>query len=276
MNKIFVANKPLFLSSNHFLSCLKRKDNVKKAGFSGTLDPFACGALLVAYGQYTKLFCHLNKNPKIYEATLWLGVKSESFDTENIISIQNTKPFSKNQILNSLMKFQGEIPYIPPKYCAKKIDGKKAYELARSGAEVKLKEQTMEVYKIEFLNYCHPFVSFRASVSEGSYIRSLGQLIAQDLGVDGTLSYLCRISEGGLFFENYKTLNPLEILPYEKINRQKDTILKAKMQDGKKITKADLKIEDFGDFIVYFEDFFSIISHKNNEIKYLLNRIPLC
>lgn len=272
-----MANKPLFLSSNHFLSRLKRRDNIKKAGFSGTLDPFACGALLVAYGQYTKLFCHLNKSPKVYEATLWLGVKSESFDIENVLEVEVLKAFDKGRILESLLKFQGKIAYIPPKYCAKKIQGKKAYELARSGLDVCLKKQIMEVFCIEFLNYSHPFVSFRVSVSEGSYIRSLGQLIAQDLGVNGTLSYLCRISEGGLCYEGEKALNPLEILPYKKIDKRADMLLRQKMLDGKKITKEELKINDFGDFIVYFEDFFSIISLQNDTtIEYLLNRIPLC
>jgi len=84
MNRLFVAYKPTGISSNFFLNRLKRKYNTKKVGFSGTLDPFAKGVLLIGMGSYTKLFRFLNKAPKTYRATLWLGAKSDSLDTEMI------------------------------------------------------------------------------------------------------------------------------------------------------------------------------------------------
>ena len=89
MNAIFVANKPSGMSSNHFLGRLKKKYGVKKAGFSGTLDPFASGCLIVAFGSYTKFFRFLDKSPKVYEATIWLGASSPSMDNENISEISN-------------------------------------------------------------------------------------------------------------------------------------------------------------------------------------------
>ena len=87
MNRLFVAKKPIGVSSNHFLSRLKKKYNEKKAGFSGTLDPFAGGVLVVGMGQYTRLFNYLKKTPKIYQATIWLGAFCESGDNENITQI---------------------------------------------------------------------------------------------------------------------------------------------------------------------------------------------
>ena len=88
MNKIFCINKPKFISSNHYLKRIKRKYKVKKAGFSGTLDPFASGNLICAFGQYTKLFRFLEKRKKKYLATIWLGCESDSMDIENILNIK--------------------------------------------------------------------------------------------------------------------------------------------------------------------------------------------
>ena len=90
MNRLFVAYKPKGMVSNRFLSRLKRKYGVKKAGFSGILDPFASGCLIVAFGAYTRLFNYLKIEPKVYRATLWLGASSPSFDNQNITQIQNT------------------------------------------------------------------------------------------------------------------------------------------------------------------------------------------
>ncbi|TLD85142.1 tRNA pseudouridine(55) synthase TruB [Helicobacter sp. MIT 11-5569] len=279
MNRIFVAKKPLFVTSNGYLNTLKRKYNAKKAGFSGILDPFACGALIVAFGQYTKLFSFLQKSPKVYKATLWLGLESDSLDLENVRTIHTTQSVLRKSIESILQSFVGEVRFTPPKYSAKKINGKKAYMFARSGDEEslkQLKEQIMQVYKIEFLNYSHPFISFRATVSEGAYIRSLGALIAQKLGCIGGLSYLERESEGGLFYTNETTLNPLEILPFGKIDLRGDFSMRKIIENGKKFNPKMLKISENTKYIVQFEDFFSIISKENENVQYLANRIPLC
>ncbi|WP_297812947.1 tRNA pseudouridine(55) synthase TruB [uncultured Helicobacter sp.] len=280
MNRIFVAKKPLFISSNHYLNTLKRRFGEKKAGFSGILDPFACGVLLVALGQYTKLFSFLKKSPKVYQTTLWLGMESDSLDLENVREVQKVPKISQETIESLLQSFVGNVCFTPPKYSAKKIGGVKAYKLARKGEnellERSLREQTMQIEKIEFLNYSHPFVSFRVWVSEGAYIRSLGALIAKELGCRGSLSYLERISEGGLYYEGEKALNPLKILPFKTIDLRNDFVTRKNMQEGQKISPEILKINEFGKYIVQFEDFFSIISYENQNLQYLANRIPLC
>ena len=181
------------MTSNYFLGQLKQKYRSKKAGFSGILDPFACGVLLVAFGQYTKLFSFLPKEPKVYKATLWLGLKSDSLDLENVRGVEKVAPFSFRDIEEVLRGFVGEVRFIPPNFSAKKIQGKKAYTLARNGDMEALREglkaQVMQVFSMDVLNYSHPFVSFRVHVSEGAYIRSLGALIAEKLGCIGGLSY---------------------------------------------------------------------------------------
>jgi len=271
LNRLFVVNKPMFISSNFYLNRFKRAFKNKKAGFSGTLDPFATGCLIVAFGQYAKLFQYLKKTPKTYQAVIWLGVTSESYDIERIFDINFVDRFDENFLKNELKKLKGKINYIPPKFSAKKINGMKAYELARQNEDFELKKSTMEVFDIKFLKYNHPFISFEVSVSEGSYIRSLAQIFLENISSIGTLSYLKRVSEGQFKFENHKELNPLEYLDLEK-NIYSGT--QEWLEFGKKIRIEYLEKKKSGKYIIELDDFFSIIEIVENEVKYILNKIP--
>lgn len=276
MNALFAAHKPAGVSSNHFLARLKRKYKLGKCGYSGTLDPFASGLLLVGVGAYTRLFDYLDKSTKSYEATLWLGAKSESLDIEQISQVECVEEHKREQIEEVLQNFVGKITYTPPKFSAKHINGKRAYELAREGVEFDLKECEMQVFEIELLSYNHPFVSFRVKVSEGAYIRSLGELVAQKLGVNGALSALKRISEGSvkLGSEELRELDALSHLALEQIELNE---FYEEFCNGKKITLKKQKLEANIPYLVVFDDFFSIIEvNENKEVKYRLNRIPKC
>jgi len=195
MNKIFVAYKPTGLSSNQFLSLLKLKYHVKKAGYSWTLVPFAKGLLIVAFWSFTRFFRFLDKAPKTYRATLWLGAKSDTLDIEQVTNPQIIEPFEEDRILATLEELKGELEYHPPIFSAKKIDGRRAYDLARAGEHVELNTIHSTIYDIKLLHYCHPFVTFEATVSEGTYIRSLGDIIAKKLGTEGSLSALERLEK---------------------------------------------------------------------------------
>lgn len=271
MNRLFVVNKPIFRSSNSYMCYIKRKYGTKKVGFSGTLDPFATGCLIVATGQYTKLFQYLNKTPKSYRATLWLGANSPSLDIEQIDSIKEIEAFTKDTILQTLSSLLGELTYYPPKFCAKKINGKRAYELARAGEEVALRTITSTIYDIKLINYNHPFVHFEAKVSEGTYIRSLGALIADKLGVDGTLSSLHRIHEGQFYYDNEKALNPFTYLALPSNVYTGD---ESYMELGKKLGVEYFEVQEDGVYLVQTSKFFSIIEIINSEVKYKFNRIP--
>ncbi|SFV66029.1 tRNA pseudouridine synthase B [hydrothermal vent metagenome] len=249
---------------------IKRKYNTKKVGFSGTLDPFATGCLIVATGQYPKLFQYLRKAPKAYTATLWLGANSESLDIENVDSIKETPELTINQIYQALESLRGELIYYPPKFSAKKINGKRAYQLAREGKEVELKQITSTIYDIHLVNYNHPFIHFEIMVSEGTYIRSLGAIIADRLGVDATLSSLRRDYEGKFSFENEKALNPLY---YLKIPQNIYTGDDEYMELGKKLYIDYFETKEDGEYWVETENFFSVIEIVNGEVKYKLNRM---
>ncbi len=270
MNRLFVVNKPIFRSSNSYMGYVKRKYNTKKVGFSGTLDPFATGCLIVATGQYPKLFQYLKKTPKAYSATLWLGANSHSLDIENVDSIKIVPEFTINDIYQALESLRGELTYYPPKFSAKKVNGKRAYDLARAGEEVELKTITSTIYDIHLIHYKHPFVHFEAIVSEGTYIRSLGAMIADKLGVDATLSSLRRDYEGAFSFEDERPLNPLNYL-----NIPQNIYLgdERYMELGKKLYLDYFETKEDGIYWVDSKKFFSIIEIVNGEIKYKLNRI---
>jgi len=270
MNRLFVVDKPIFKSSNGYMGYVKRKYNTKKVGFSGTLDPFATGCLIVATGQYTKLFQYLKKIPKAYSATLWLGANSQSLDIENIDSIKDTKEFTIDKIYRVLESLKGELTYYPPKFSAKKINGKRAYDLAREGKEVNLKKITSTIYDINLINYNHPFIHFEAMVSEGTYIRSLGAIISDKLGVDGTLSSLKRLYEGKFHFDNEKALDPLKFLKIpQNIYNGDDEF----MELGKKLYIEYFETKDNGLYWVETKNFFSIIEIEDEVITYKLNRV---
>lgn len=272
LNKLLVVKKPMFRSSNSYLNQIKRKYKNKKAGFSGTLDPFACGCLIVAFGQYSKLFKYLKKTPKTYKAVIWLGTLSESLDIENVTEIKDVKRIDEELLKKEIEKLKGEIEYIPPKFSAKKIDGKRAYDLAREGIEFEMKKSVMNILDTKFISYKHPFITFEASVSEGSYIRSLAQILLERVDSSGTLSYLERKNEGEFFYENEKPLNPLEYLDLE---TNVYTGTKQWLDDGKRISIEYLENKEDGDYIICFDDFFSIIQIHNEEVKYLLNKVML-
>lgn len=269
---IFVANKPSGISSNHFLSRLKRKYGIKKAGFSGTLDPFASGCLIVAFNSHTRFFNYLKKTPKVYEATIWIGAKSESLDNQNIEKIEKLREFHISAVEMIVKNLRGEIEFIPPKFSAKKIEGRRAYDMARKGEEFELKKSKMFVYESEILSYMHPFLKVRLALSQGGYARSWAELFGKKLGVDTTLSALHRVSEGEFKFENEKPLNVFEYLDLDEnfyLGNSEDIFL------GKKLDIADFKIQNDGKFILNLDKFHSIIEINNGEVKYLMNRIEL-
>lgn len=275
MNRLFVAYKPPFVSSNRFLGQLKRKYGVKKAGFSGTLDPFAKGVLIIAFGSHTRLFRFLKKAPKTYRATLWLGAPSQTLDIEGVKEVHECRPLEQNKLLKELKALEGELTYLPPKYSAKKIGGKRAYELARAGEDVSLKTITSSIYEIKLLRYNHPFVSFEATVSEGTYIRSLGEILCERLGVEGSLSSLERVKEGEFIYNDEKSIKNIANFLNLDYNYYQNNLID--MELGKKLRVEHFKHQEDGDYLVQIkENLYSIITIDERTVTYKLNKVELC
>ena len=268
------------MHTNHQISApifsykLKRKYNQKKAGFSGTLDPFAKGVLVIGMGSHTKLFRFLNKTPKIYRATLWLGAKSDSLDTEMIEHIDEINRFCEADVLEALKSLEGELEYEPPIFSAKRINGQRAYDLARAGVEFELNKINSTIYETKFISYCHPFVTFEATVSEGTYIRSLGLLLAKRLGVEyGSLSMLERLSEGQFFYDDEKALDIKKSLNIEQNFYDGD---EQNLKYGRVLALEDIRIKKDGYYWIDNGDNISVINIEKSKVKYELGRIYVC
>ena len=274
MNRLFVAYKPTGISSNFFLSRLKRKYNHKKAGFSGTLDPFAKGALIVGFGTHSKLFRFLNKAPKTYRATLWLGAKSDSLDTEMIENVELLSESRLEDVVNAVKNLEGDLEYEPPIFSAKHVDGRRAYDLARAGVEFTLNKINSHIYEAKLINYSHPFLTFEATVGEGTYIRSLGKIIAQSLGcAHGSLSALERLNEGQFSYDGEKALDIKKSLniPLNKYVGDEENV-----KYGRVLALEDLECKKDGTYWLDNEDNISIITIENQNVKYELGRIYAC
>ncbi|MEA3330154.1 MAG: tRNA pseudouridine(55) synthase TruB [Campylobacterota bacterium] len=274
MNRLFVAYKPTGISSNFFLTKLKRKYKEKKAGFSGTLDPFAKGALIVGFGTHTKLFRFLNKTPKRYRATLWLGANSDSLDSEMIEDVEVLKEFPHAMIEESVKSLEGKIEYEPPIFSAKRINGQRAYDLARAGKEFTLNKINSTIYESKLIHYVHPFVTFEATVSEGTYIRSLGRIVAHSLGVAyGSLTALERLNEGQFYYKGEELIDIKKSLniPLNNYLGSSDNL-----KYGRVLALEDLEIKEEGYYWLDNGDNISVINIQKDEVKYELGRIYTC
>lgn len=273
MNRLFVAYKPSGLSSNQFLRRLKRKYGVKKAGYSGTLDPFAKGVLIVAFGKYTSLFRFLDKVPKTYRATLWLGAHSDTLDIEGVDRIDTVAPLTEAAVRTAVESLQGALSYPPPIFSAKRINGKRAYDLAREGKPVVLETIHSTIYDIRLLHYCHPFVTFESTVSEGTYIRSLGRIICERLGLDGgALSMLERLREGRFVYEHEKALDVRECVKIPPVDFLGDY---RKIELGQPLTRDEFTPAEDGIYRVDDGRHLSIFSFDDAGVHYVLNKVAL-
>lgn len=174
----------------------KNPKNVK-VGHCGTLDPFATGLLILLIGKdYTVRASELSKKDKTYMVDCTLGQTSTTGDPEGeVTSARNLlEPPTEDQILVCLQKFVGEISQIPPAFSAIKINGKRAYELAREGKSVKLEPRKVTINKIELQNYDYPTLKFTADVSSGTYIRTLVEDIGKELKTGAYTTALRRLS----------------------------------------------------------------------------------
>lgn len=174
----------------------KKPKNVK-VGHTGTLDPQATGLLVLLVGkEYTKKAMELSKVNKTYEVTMKLGEMSTTGDEEGEKTIVESRIYLKEEIEDTLKSFTGESMQVPPIFSAMKVNGQRAYKLARAGKEVKLEARPIEISKITLTEYTHPFVKFTANVSSGTYIRSLVEDIAKNLGTGAYMSDLRRTKVG--------------------------------------------------------------------------------
>ncbi len=212
-----IVDKPRGMGSTQVVSLTRRIFNAKKNGHCGTLDPFATGVLPIAFGEATKLVPYVTDGEKEYEFVIQWGTATDTLDSEGEVTARCEKIPSAAEIAGILPQFTGKIKQTPPLYSAIKINGRRAYELARRGETAEIPEREVEIRELELLEMLPENRSrLRVRCSKGTYVRTLGQDLALKLGSLGFLQELRRTKCGNfdlsqkILLENLKNMEYVE------------------------------------------------------------------
>ena len=196
---IILIDKPSGMTSFGVVARVRRILTVRngkktKVGHTGTLDPFATGLMILTVGKECKNAMNYSKLDKSYRTKIKLGFNSTTGDTEGEITSVSNKIPTKEEVQQVLNDFTGKIEQTPPKFSAIKINGQRAYKLAREGKEVEMPKRQVEIYKIELLRYKYPYIEIEVSVSSGTYIRTLAEDVGTKLKTGAYCEELKRLS----------------------------------------------------------------------------------
>lgn len=196
--EVFLIDKPLEWTSFDVVKKVRNALRIKKVGHAGTLDPLATGLLIVCAGKMTKQIETFMGQEKEYTGTFVIGANTESFDLEKpVIPVSDPTHITLEMVEKAAHQLTGNIFQIPPMHSAIKVDGRRVYESARAGKEVKMDPRPVEVREFEITRFEGNEVDFRISCSKGTYIRSLARDLGEILGVGAYLKTLCRTRIGG-------------------------------------------------------------------------------
>ena len=233
MDGVIIINKQKNFTSHDVVNVIRKKLNIKKVGHTGTLDPNATGVLPILVGKATKISKYLIEHDKTYIATIKLGEKTDTGDNEGQVIEEKLVPtdLKKEDINNVLQIFLGKQKQVPPMYSAIKINGKKLYEYAREGKEVKLEAREIEIYKIQLLEYKNSKIKFEVECSKGTYIRTLCEDIAKKLGTVGYMEELQRTKVNNFKIGDSVLLDDItlenveeDLIKIEEVFKEKDKI----------------------------------------------------
>lgn len=210
-DQIILVDKPTGISSFGVVARVRRyltkqAGHKIKVGHCGTLDPFATGLLILVSGKNTKRAGEFSGLDKEYEATIYLGARSSTGDPEGEIEQVSDRQPSLSEIKKVISEFVGKVTQTPPVFSAIKINGRRAYQLARQGREIDMPSRQVTIYDINIESYIYPYLIIKTKVSSGTYIRSLAQDIGEALGVGAYTTQLRRLSVGKYSVSEAKSL----------------------------------------------------------------------
>jgi tRNA pseudouridine55 synthase len=203
-------DKPLGMTSTHAVAVVRRLLNAKKAGHAGTLDPLASGLLPLAFGEATKTVPYVVDGEKAYRFTVTFGIETDTDDKEGRIISQSEARPTEQQILAALPKFTGAVTQVPPRYSAIKIDGERAYDLARGGEAVELQPRIVEIHTLTLLSFDGQSAVLEAECGKGTYVRAIARDLGRALGCFGYVTALRRTRVGPFTEADAVTLASLE------------------------------------------------------------------
>lgn len=226
---ILNVNKEKGISSARVVSLVRRALNMKKVGHTGTLDLEASGVLPIVIGKATRVSDYMMTKDKVYETELILGAKTDTLDAAGEIIEKSDKEVTREEFLQAMKTFKGEIEQIPPMYSALKVNGKKLYDLAREGIEIDRKKRKVNIYDIELLDFAFPKATIRVTCSKGTYIRTLVDDIGEKLGTLAYVNELARVRVGDFDIKDAIKSEDLLEIPKEELIKKLypiDTALK--------------------------------------------------
>ncbi|HZD62407.1 MAG TPA: tRNA pseudouridine(55) synthase TruB [Xanthobacteraceae bacterium] len=192
-----VLDKPVGMSSTHAVSVIKRLLQAKRAGHAGTLDPLASGVLPIALGEATKTVSFVMEGRKVYRFTVRWGEERDTDDAEGRITAVSAERPSADAISAALPRFVGQITQVPPRFSAIKIDGERAYDLARDGESVEIAARPVEIHRLELIETAdQDHAKFMAECGKGTYVRALARDLGRMLGCQGHVAALRRTAVG--------------------------------------------------------------------------------
>ena len=223
MDGVMILDKPKGYTSAQALNRVKKALGAKKAGHTGTLDPFATGVLPVCFNQATKAIPYLRDDIKEYEAEMTLGVSTDTMDeTGAVTSRVDAEHLGRDEIEEVIEGFAGEIMQVPPMYSAAKVSGTKLYTLARAGKEVERKPKRVTIEEIRLLHFSYPKATFYVKCSRGTYVRVIASDAGRKLGCGAHLSELRRLRSGPFTLSEASSIEDVEsgnynVLPLEDV-----------------------------------------------------------
>ncbi len=207
--EVFLIDKPFEWTSFDVVKKVRNALRIKKVGHAGTLDPLATGLLIVCAGKMTKQIDSFMGQEKEYTGTFVLGSTTDSFDLEQpVIPVSDPSQITLEQVKEAVAELTGDILQIPPMHSAIKVGGKRVYESARKGKDVKMDARPVTVSEFEIIKFENPVLEFRIVCSKGTYIRSLARDLGEKLNVGAYMSSLCRTRIG-----NFKLSEACKLLP---------------------------------------------------------------
>ncbi len=193
---VIVVDKPIGMTSHEVVQVIRRGTGIRRAGHTGTLDPRASGVLIILVGPAVRLSEYISASDKRYQAVIRLGTTTDTYDADGRVLSSADVHVTEEQFEEVLKSFIGEIEQVPPPYSAVKVNGRKAYEMAREGEEVDLAPRIITVYNLELLEWAPPEVVIDVYCSSGTYVRSLANDLGAKLGCGATLTGLRRTKSG--------------------------------------------------------------------------------
>lgn len=204
-------DKPPGMTSHDVIDRVRRRLNIRKVGHTGTLDPLATGVLVLCLGRATRLSSFISDHDKTYAAQIRLGVRTNTLDAEgDVVARRDNVPDRLEDVRDAVASFVGDVEQIPPMFSARKMDGRRLYQLAREGTEVARRPSRVRIYGIDIEDFRPPDLQLTVSCSKGTYIRTLADDIGRQLGCGAHLAGLRRTAAGPVRLDECVALDRLE------------------------------------------------------------------